>query len=69
MTTETQTYRIVKRAFSVYTDIKTVDGWLNAMTESMAMQFANQDGEYMVKQIDEPNWVGGPAYQSPMDWL
>jgi hypothetical protein len=63
------TYRIVKRAFGTYTDIKTIEGWLPAMTEASTMQFANKDGEYLVKELDEPNWVGGSSYQSPMDYL
>jgi hypothetical protein len=68
MTNQT-TYRITKRAFGTYTEIEHVTGWQAAMERSMALQFANKDGEYLVKELDEPNWVGGSSYQSPMDWL
>jgi hypothetical protein len=50
------TYRIVRRAFSTYTDIELVEGWVNAELRAMSLKATNRDGDYLVRGIDEPNW-------------
>jgi hypothetical protein len=64
------TYQITRRAYSEYTPVETFTGTRIAATlRAMEIQFANQDGEYLVREIGQPNWTGGQSYQSPMDWL
>lgn len=51
------TYRIVRRAYGKYTEVETVDGWMNAMNRSMALEYANKDGEYLLREVGEPDWT------------
>ncbi|TRD03823.1 hypothetical protein FJV76_14405 [Mesorhizobium sp. WSM4303] len=70
MNTAAATHRIVRRAFSEYTTVETfVGSWLEAMNRADALQRDNNDGEYLLRGVDEPNWRPGSSYQSPMDWL
>lgn len=63
-------YRIVKRAFSNYTTVETFTGTrLAAGNRATDLQFAKRDGEYLVREIDEPNQRFSGYGQSPMDWL
>jgi hypothetical protein len=65
-----QTRRIVRRAYSEYTTVETfVGSWLDAMNRAEELQRANNDGEYFLRGVDEPNHRPGSSYQSPMDWL
>lgn len=64
-----KTYRIVKRAFSEYTEIETVDGWLKAMERADYLQYTNNDGEYFVRSMEEPNQITSPYVQSGLDFL
>ncbi len=65
------TYRIVKRAFSEYTEIETVEGWVNAMERASILEFTHNDGEYLVLSMDEPNKTEStdPYFQSGLDYL
>lgn len=64
------TYQIARRAFSTYTTVETVEGYVDAQLRAMILQAANRDGEYMVFSADEtPGQRFTPAVQSPMDWL
>jgi hypothetical protein len=66
----TTTYQITRRAYSEYTPVETFTGtYIAATLRSMDLQFANKDGEYLVREIGAPNWTPGQSYQSPMDWL
>jgi hypothetical protein len=62
---------IVRRAFSTYTVVQTVESgnWLEAMNRSMAMERQNNDGEYFVRGEDEPNSNPAPYGQSGFDYL
>lgn len=63
-------FRIVRRAFSEYTDVAIHTGtYLSAELAAMAMQHVAQDGEYLVRSIGQANWQPGSSYQSGMDWL
>lgn len=64
------TFQIARRAFSTYTTVEVVEGFVAATLRSMELQAANRDGEYMVFSADEtPGQRFAPAVQSPMDWL
>jgi hypothetical protein len=64
-------YRIVRRAFSTYTDIESVEGtYCDATLRAMALEFLNADGEYLVRAPGEPDQrLGGSAVQSGFDFL
>ena len=64
------TFQIARRAFSNYTTVEMVEGYVAAHLRSMELQAANADGEYMVFRADEaPGQRFSPASQSPLDWL
>lgn len=64
------TFQIARRAFSTYTTIEIVDGYVAAHLRAMSLQAANRDGEYMVFAADEtPGQRPTQVSQSPMDWL
>jgi hypothetical protein len=64
------TYQITRRAYSEYTPVETFTGtYIAATLRSMELQFANKDGEYLVREMGAPDWTGGQSSQSPMDWL
>lgn len=55
MTQITKTFNIVKRAYSEYTLFETFTGtWSDAMNYAMAAQAGRRDGEYLVRDLDEP---------------
>lgn len=65
------TYRIVRRAFSQYTDVETFEGsWLGAMQRADKLQATNRDGEYLLRKPGEPNQSFESSYvQSGFDYL
>lgn len=63
-------HRIVRRAFSQYTTVEIFTGsFVDASNHADALQYANQDGEYFLRGVDEPNRRESSSYQSEMDWL
>lgn len=67
--TSTQ-HRIVRRAFSQYTTVEVFTGtFVDASNRADAMQFANQDGEYFLRGVNEPDRRESSSYQSGFDWL
>lgn len=65
------TYRIVRRAYSEYTDVEIFNGgYLDAILRAMVLENINKDGEYIVRRMDQPNKedVGGYV-QSGFDYL
>lgn len=70
MTANQTAFQIARRAFSAYTTVETVEGFVAAQLRAMALQAANADGEYMVFPASEtPGQRFSPVSQSPMDWL
>ena len=66
----TNTFRIVKRAYSKYETVETFTGsFCDASNRAHEIQFEKSDGEYIVRRTDEPNYIRGSSYQSGMDWL
>lgn len=66
----TSQHRIVRRAFSQYTTVEIFTGsWVDASNRADALQYANKDGEYLIRGLDQPNWSQSSSYQSGMDWL
>jgi hypothetical protein len=64
------TYQIARRAFSAYSTVETVEGYVAAQLRAMSLQAANRDGEYMVFPANEtPDCYPSQSSQSPMDWL
>lgn len=64
------TFQIARRAFSAYTVVEMIEGYVAAQLRSMELQAANADGEYMVFPANEtPGQRFSPVSQSPMDWL
>ncbi len=64
------TFQIARRAFSNYTTVETVEGFVAANLRSMELQAANRDGEYMVFPANEaPGQRPAPYGQSGLDWL
>lgn len=65
------THMIVRRAFSKYEHVASVTaGWLAAMTLADEMQFANKDGEYLVRGAAEGLAPAPSGYvQSGFDYL
>jgi len=46
-------YRIVRRAYSEFTEIEVVAGWLPAQLRAMELQAERRDGEYLIRKIGE----------------
>lgn len=46
-------YRIVRRAYSQFTEIEIVEGWLPAQLRAMEIQAERHDGEYLIRNIGE----------------
>jgi hypothetical protein len=64
-------HRIVRRAFSQYVTVETFTGsFVDASNRADALQYANQDGEYMLRGVNEPDRrESSGSFQSGMDWL
>ena len=64
-------HRIVRRAFSQYTTVEVFTGnFVDASNRADALQFANQDGEYFLRGVDEADHrPSSGSYQSGLDWL
>ena len=66
----TETFNIVKRAYSEYTIWGTVRGtYLEALEVADAAERMYKDGEYLVRRPNEPNWIPVSSYQSGLDYL
>jgi hypothetical protein len=66
----TATYEIRRRAFGQYETVETVTGsHLDATARAMDLEFANRDGEYLVRKPGEANWQPGACVQSGLDYL
>lgn len=58
-------YRIVRRAFSQFTEIEVVAGWLPAQLRAMELQAERHDGEYLIRDIGEADYRA-PVTQCPV---
>ena len=66
----TNQHRIVRRAFSKYTTVEIFTGsFVDASNRADALQYANKDGEYLLRGVEESDYRAGSSYQSGMDWL
>lgn len=59
------TYRIVRRAFGIFTEIERVDGWLNAQLRAMELERQSGDGEYLLRLVGEDDHRA-PSTQCPV---
>lgn len=65
-----QTYRIVRRTFSVYTTVEEFTGtFIEVNDHCMKLERENRDGEYLYRRPGQPDWESGSSYQSGFDWL
>ena len=58
-------YRIVRRAFSKFTEVEVVAGWLAAQLRAMDLQAERNDGEYLIRDIGE-EYHRAPVTQCPV---
>lgn len=66
----TATYEIRRRAFGQYATVETFSGsYLGAIGRAMDLEYANRDGEYLVRKPGEANWIPGACEQSGFDYL
>lgn len=65
-------YRIVKRAYSQYEQVAVFSGtYVEAVLAGMKLQSEKQDGEYMIRELNQPNDLPGnnPADQGGIAWV
>lgn len=66
----TNQHRIVRRAFSQYTTVEVFTGsFVDASNYADKLQYERQDGEYLLRGVNEPDRRPTSSYQSGFDYL